>query len=358
MKKKIAIIFGGKSSEYSVSLESVCSVLSHIDRNEYDVYMIGIGQNGEWKHFEGSIQMIEKDEWYQEDLHDVMICPSPTKQCLLEVIEGHVYEVNVDAILPILHGKNGEDGTIQGMIQMSSIPLIGCDVLSSALCMDKHRAHELVKVNGIEVPCSLYLENQKAYDFKKKDILKLHLPLYIKPMKSGSSLGICRIESFDDLDDAIKQAFLHDDQVLVEEEVQGFEVGCAVKGIDELKVGRIDEIELSQGFFDFKEKYTLCSSKIHVPARISKDLEIQIQETAKRIYHILGCRIFARVDMFLTPDYRIVFNEVNTIPGFTAHSRYPSMMKEAGVSFQELLSELIEMGIKDANENTLSKRCL
>lgn len=351
MKKKIAIIFGGKSTEYSVSLESVCSVLSHIDREKYDIYMIGISQNGEWKHFEGSLEMIENDEWYQDHLHDVMVCPSPTKQCLLEVVKGQIQEVKVDAILPILHGKNGEDGTIQGMIQMSNIPLISCDVLSSALCMDKHKAHELVKMNGIEVPCSLYLENPQAYDVKKKDILKLQLPLYIKPIKSGSSLGICRIESFDNLDEAIKQAFLHDDQVLVEEEVQGFEVGCAVKGIDELQVGRVDEIELSQGFFDFKEKYNLYTSKIHVPARISKDLEKQIQETAKRIYHILGCHIFARVDMFLTPDHRIVFNEVNTIPGFTAHSRYPSMMKEVGVSFQELLSELIEMGIENANKN-------
>ena len=353
MKKTIAIIFGGKSTEYSVSLKSAYSVLSHMDRKKYDIYMIGISQNGEWKHFEGSLQMIENDEWYQENLHDVMVCPSPTKQCLLEVNQGHIQEVKVDAILPILHGKNGEDGTIQGMIQMSNIPLIGCDVLSSALCMDKHRAHELVKMNGIEVPHSLYLRNQKAYILKKKDILKLQLPLYIKPMKSGSSLGICRIESFDELDDAIKQAFLHDDQVLVEEEVQGFEVGCAVKGIDELQVGRVDEIELSKDFFDFKEKYTLCTSKIHVPARISETLEKQIQEVAKCIYHILDCRIFARVDMFLTPDHRIVFNEVNTIPGFTAHSRYPSMMKEAGVSFQELLSELIEMGIEDANKNIL-----
>ena len=349
MKKTIAIIFGGKSSEYSVSLESTYSVLSHIDFNKYDVYMIGIDSRGVWKHFDGDIEQIAKDQWYHEELNDVMISPCPHQHCLLEISQNQIKEVKVDAIFPILHGKNGEDGTIQGMIQMSNIALIGCDVLSSALCMDKHRAHELVKAGGIEVPQSIYLENQEAYPRKKESILAMQLPLYIKPIKSGSSLGICRIESFEDLDTAIQQAFLHDDQVLVEEEIKGFEVGCAVMGIDNLKTGRVDEIELTSGFFNFQEKYTLQTSQIHVPARISQEVEKRIQDTALKIYRLLGCRVLARVDMFLTKDNRIVFNEVNTIPGFTAHSRYPSMMKAVGLSFQELLSELIEMGLQDAN---------
>lgn len=353
MKKNIAIVFGGKSSEYSVSLESVCSVLRNIDRNRYDIYMIGINKNGEWKHYEGDIEYIENDNWDSDDLNQVMICPNPIKHCLWERNEEKIKEIVVDAIMPILHGKNGEDGTIQGMIQMANIPLIGCDVLSSALCMDKHKAHTLVKSHGIEVTSSFYLNNQKEYQNQKKNILKLKLPLYIKPIKSGSSLGMSRITSYDDLDDAIHQAFLFDNEVLIEEEVKGFEVGCAVMGVNELTVGRVDEIELSSGFFDFKEKYTLQTSHIYVPARISSSLEKKIQDTAKRIYKILGCRIFARVDMFLTPDYRIVFNEVNTIPGFTAHSRYPSMMNEAGITFKNLLTNLIEMGIEDANKNTL-----
>lgn len=351
MKKKIGVIFGGQSSEYSVSLESVSSLLKHIDQSRYDIYMIGINQNGEWKHFDGDIQDIENNTWDTSTFSEVLIDVS--HHCLLEINNECMSYVHVDALLPILHGKNGEDGTVQGMIQMAKIPLIGCGVLSSALCMDKYRAHELVKANGIDVPHSVYLSSQEVYQDKKMDILNLKLPLFIKPIKSGSSLGICRIDTFDDLDKAIQQAFLHDDEVIVEEEIPGFEVGCAVMGIDELVVGRVDEIELSSGFFDFKEKYNLITSQIHVPARITPILEKQIQETAKEIYRILGCRIFARVDMFLTPDHRIVFNEVNTIPGFTVHSRYPNMMKEAGISFQELLTQFIEMGIKDANKNNL-----
>lgn len=352
-KKKIGIIFGGKSSEYGVSLESCYSVLSHIDQNKFEIYMIGINQKGEWKHFEGDIQMIQNDTWDNQSLHSVYVSLDASKQCLIEVIDNKINEVHIDAIFPILHGKNGEDGTVQGIIQIANIPLIGCDLLSSALCMDKYKAHQLVEMNGIKTAKSVYLENQQVYSMKQKDIFKLKLPIYIKPLKAGSSLGISRIESFDLLDEAIQHSFQYDDEIIVEEEVEGFEVGCAVMGIDDLIVGRVDEIELSQGFFDFEEKYSLQTSKIHMPARIDKELEKKIQTIAKSIYKILGCRIFARVDMFLTPHHEIVFNEVNTIPGFTAHSRYPHMMEGAGIRFQELLTHLIEMGIEDANARTI-----
>ncbi len=351
--KKVAILFGGKSTEYSVSLESAYSVLSHLDNHKFEVYMIGINQRGEWKHFDGDISLIKDDKWDQEYLNPVTISLDPQQKCLLEMHNQKIEEVKLDAIFPILHGKNGEDGSVQGLIQISGISLIGCDVLSSALCMDKYRAHELVKAHGIEVSSCVYLQHQQDYQNKKSDIMKLSLPVYIKPVKSGSSLGMCRLESFDHLDQAVFEAFQYDDCVLIEEEVKGFEVGCAVMGNDVLKTGRVDEIELSSEFFDFQEKYTLQTSQIYVPARISPALESKIQETAKQIYRILGCQILARVDMFLTPDEHIVFNEVNTIPGFTAHSRYPMMMEKSGLSFQELLTQLIEMGIHYANQNTL-----
>jgi len=348
-KKTIAVIFGGKSTEYSVSLESSYAVLSHMDTDQYDIYMIGINQKGEWFHFEGSIDMIQNDTWQQDANHHVMICPEPTKQSVIEMTQIGIFYKHIDAILPIMHGKNGEDGTLQGLIQMSGIPLIGCGVLSSALCMDKQRAHDLVAKEGILVPKSIHLSSQKKYHMKKSDILKLQLPLYIKPIRSGSSYGISRIESFENLDEAIMKAFEYDDEVIVEEEVNGFEVGCAVMGRDVLTVGRVDEIELSSGFFDFEEKYTLKTSKIHMPARISAELEMKIQETAQLIYQILGCQVFARVDMFLTDHHEIVFNEVNTIPGFTAHSRYPNMMKGQGIDFTSLITQIIEMGLYNEN---------
>lgn len=354
-RKTIAILFGGKSTEYGVSLESSYAVLSHIDEEKFDVYMIGINQQGEWKHFEGDISMIQNDTWEQQAHHHIIICPEPAKQSIIELTDNSIQYVHIDALFPIMHGKNGEDGTLQGIIQMSGIPLIGCDVLSSAICMDKHRAHELVKQGGIQVPQSVYLPTKKSYLQKKNRILNMKLPLFIKPIHSGSSYGISRIEDFSLLDQAIDEAFEFDNEVIVEEEIEGFEVGCAVMGNQELTIGRVDEIELSSGFFNFEEKYTLKTSNIHMPARIDPKMEKKIQETAKNIYQILGCRVFARVDMFLTPDHQIVFNEVNTIPGFTSHSRYPNMMKGIGIEFKELLTRLIEMGIEDEDFRTYEK---
>lgn len=348
-RKKIAVIFGGKSTEYSISLKSAYSVLSNIDINRFDIYMIGINQKGQWKHFTGSIELIKENKWETDEMNTVYICPDPTKRSLMEIINHKIVYIEIDALFPVMHGKNGEDGTLQGLIEMSGIHLIGCSTLSSALCMDKYRAHELVKNFGIKVPNTNYLASKKQYAKKKADILNMELPLFIKPVHSGSSYGISCIETFNQLDKAVNEAFTYDNEVIIEEKINGFEVGCAIFGKNELKVGRVDEIELTADFFDFEEKYTLKTSKIHMPARISPDLEKKIQETAKQIYSILGCQIFARVDMFLTKDNEIIFNEVNTIPGFTTHSRYPKMMNGIGISFTDLITQLIEMGFDDEN---------
>ncbi len=347
-KRTIAILFGGKSSEYSVSLESAYAVLSHIDKTRYDIYMVGITQKGEWFHFEGDIEKIKNDTWKDEFMNHVMICPEPQRQSFIELTKIGIFYKQIDAIMPIMHGKNGEDGTLQGIVTMANIPLIGCGVLSSSLCMDKYRAHEIVEKNGIQTPYAIVASTYNIQSQKEK-IFNMNLPLYIKPVHAGSSYGMSRIDCFEKLDEALKEAFHYDDEVIIEEEVHGFEVGCAIMGIEELTVGRVDEIELTKGFFDFKEKYTLQTSSIHMPARIPQEIEMKVQETAKRIYRLLGCRVFARVDMFLTPSYDIVFNEVNTIPGFTSHSRYPHMMQGIGMDFQTLITQLIEMGLQNAN---------
>ncbi len=246
----------------------------------------------------------------------------------------------------MLHGKNGEDGTVQGMLELAGIPFVGCDTLSSALCMDKDRAHKLVAAAGIEVPKSVVFCEENRGEALQTVLSDFSLPFFVKPVRAGSSFGISRITEFSELEGAVDEAFSHDSEVIVEENIDGFEVGCAVMGINALTVGRVDEIELSEGFFDFTEKYTLRSSRIHMPARIDEAKEKQIQETAKTIYRALGCSGFARVDMFLTPSGSIVFNEVNTIPGFTSHSRYPNMMKGIGMSFPRMLDRLIGLYVK------------
>ena len=173
----------------------------------------------------------------------------------------------------------------------------------------------------------------------------LTYPLFVKPVRAGSSFGITKIYKEDELQTAVKLAFEHDDKVIIEENIDGFEVGCAVLGKNDLIVGRVDEIELADGFFDYTEKYTLKTSKIYMPARMDALCEKRVQETAVAIYKTLGCSGFARVDMFLKPSGEIVFNEVNTIPGFTSHSRYPNMMKGIGISFKEMLDKLIGLYI-------------
>ena len=245
----------------------------------------------------------------------------------------------MDLVFPVLHGKNGEDGTLQGIFELSGIPRIGCNTLSSALCMDKDRAHKLVSLAGIAVPKSVTFNRFSMDDTLSK--ADLTYPLFVKPVRAGSSFGITKIFTQQELSTAIELAFEHDTEVIVEEAVDGFEVGCAVLGTDMLTVGRVDEIELSDGFFDYAEKYTLKTSKIHMPARISPETEKQIQKAAVTIYKALSCSGFARVDMFLTTSGEIVFNEVNTIPGFTSHSRYPNMMKGIGLSFADMLDRLI-----------------
>lgn len=372
LKKNIAIMFGGHSSEYSVSLESSSAVIRNLNREKYNPVLVGITQEGEWFHFTGEVEKIAADTWCNEtDCRPAMLSPNPKKKALL-VFEGErVAEIAVDAALPVMHGKNGEDGTLQGLIELAQIPLIGCNTLASALCMDKDRAHKLVQMAGIRVPQAIVLEesvrkenvlpsaeeplgqgalNQndlaKENERAARDFARLiGFPIFVKPVKAGSSYGVTKVMDEEQLLPALRLAFSYDNQVILEENIDGFEVGCAVLGTRELIVGEVDEIELSGGFFDFTEKYTLKTSAIHVPARISKEKAAEVKATAKKIYRALGCTGFARVDMFLMPCGEIVFNEVNTIPGFTEHSRYPGMMKAAGISFADIVERVIETAL-------------
>ena len=343
---KIAVFFGGCSSEYSVSLESAYSVINNLNREKYEPVPVGITENGKWYYFSGDVAKIREDQWLNEkDCIPATLSPDRGERKLLLFRGDKVETVTIDAAFPVMHGRNGEDGTIQGLIELAGIPLVGCGVLSSALCMDKDRAHKLAEYAGIRVP--------KAIAFGK--IYDLHAvldfadstgyPLFVKPVKAGSSYGVTKVSDKANLMAAIELAFQYDNEVIVEEAIPGFEVGCAVLGNDELMVGEVDEIELAGGFFDFTEKYTLKTSAIHVPARVDRETSDRLKDTAKRLYRILGCSGFARVDMFLKPDGEIVFNEVNTIPGFTEHSRYPGMMKAAGHSFGEVVEKVVELAL-------------
>lgn len=346
--KNIMVLFGGHSPEYGVSLQSAEAVLSHMDRRKYEPVPVGITHAGDWFYYAGDIKKIGDDTWCAgEGCVPAAVSFQRSRPGLLLLRKGGTEYLKIDAALPILHGKNGEDGTVQGTLELAGIPTAGCGVLSSALCMDKDRAHKLAKEAGVRVPASFVCGKRADREEVFKQAEQIGYPLFVKPVKAGSSYGITKVGGQSGLPEALERAFAYDERVIVEECISGFEVGCAVLGTEELIVGEVDEIELSTGFFDFTEKYTLKTSAIHVPARISRETAERVKETAKTIYRALDCRGFARVDMFLSGQ-EIVFNEVNTIPGFTAHSRFPNMMKAAGISFAELISSILEEVCGDA----------
>jgi len=277
----------------------------------------------------------------------VYISPSKSDREIIEVKNQVLIHTKIDIAFPILHGKNGEDGTLQGLLEMSGIRYVGCNVATSSICIDKDYAHKIVSYAGFNVPSSLaidYKTNQKEInDFSEK----VGYPIYAKPAKEGSSIGITKAKNNHELLQGIDEALKFDKKVVLEENINGFEVGCAILGNDDLIVGTVDEIEIPNGFFDFKEKYTLEHSKIHLPARIDSELSERIKETAKGIYRALGCTGLSRVDMFVDKEKKIIFNEVNTLPGFTTGSRFPNMLLHSGIEYKDILDKLIELAMQE-----------
>lgn len=336
---KVAVLFGGRSSEHSVSLQSAHAVLEAMARTRFTAVPVGITEAGRWLWYRGALEAIPSGAWEAGDCLPVTLSPDPAVHGL--IVDGGE-ALRLDAAFPVLHGKNGEDGTVQGLLALGGVPCVGCGVLASAVCMDKDAAHRLAHEAGIAVPAGVALARDGDFFAAAR---RIGFPVFVKPVRAGSSYGITRVESEAGLAEAVALAFAHDSRVLIEEAVAGFEVGCAVLGSDgTLTAGEVDEIELPPacGLFDYTEKYSLKTARIHMPARLPDAERERIRAAAKTVYRALGCESFARVDLFYTPEGRIVFNEVNTIPGFTAHSRFPAMMRGVGLDFDALVARLIE----------------
>ena len=344
-RKTILVLFGGCSTEYAVSLQSAAAVLDQMDPEKFRALPVGITREGRWLRYLGSTAALPENQWQKQDCVPCTLTLD-RGSCELLWLDGSGRRERFDAAFPVLHGKNGEDGTVQGIFELAGVPVIGCGMLSSALCMDKDRAHKLAKLAGVEVPNSAMFRRGAGREELFSAARALGWPLFVKPVRAGSSFGISRVEKPEQLEEAVREAFCHDSEILLEKAIPGFEVGCAVLGNQVLTVGAVDEISLSRGFFNYEEKYTLKTSAIHCPARIAPEKAAEIQAAAQTVYRALGCRVFARVDLFLTPEGRIVFNEVNTIPGFTSHSRYPSMMKAIGLDLRTLVTRMIELGVQ------------
>lgn len=343
-KLKLGVVFGGASSEYSVSLHSTASFLRQIHRENYDLTMIGIDQQGQFYVYTGSIDDIEHDTWKKDET----CTPCAWVQNGVLVLDEKQAKIDLDCVFPVLHGKNGEDGLIQGLLELMHIHYVGCDVMSSAMSMDKEIMHILCKEANI--PCADYVclhavgKNPTFEEIQSQ----IPLPWIVKPCNAGSSYGVHFVENKAEFEEACKDAFYYDGRgkILVEKVIKGFEIGCAVMGNEEVFTGSIDEIEITGGFFDFEGKYEMKGANIYCPARIDEATFKQAQELARRTFIAMNCCGMARVDMFVTEDKEVVLNELNTIPGFTATSRYPSMMKEAGIEFGDLIDRLIQLAMQ------------
>ncbi|SFI49261.1 D-alanine---D-serine ligase [Paenibacillus sp. UNC496MF] len=349
MNDKIAlgVLFGGASTEYAVSLSSAAAVIRELDRSKYDLTLIGITRDGRWLRYFGGEDDIRDDRWAAHPgCVTAFLSPDRSRKGLFELAGTEYRFTPLDAVFPVLHGRNGEDGTLQGLLELADLPFVGCGSLSSAVCMDKAVAKTLVEAAGVRVPEAATLTAAQWAAGERGGLDRLAYPVYVKPARSGSSIGITKAHGPAELEAGIAEALRHDDKLVVETHVDGVEIGCAVLGGTELFAGALDEIELSGGFFDHDEKYSLRTSSIHLPARIGKAKTDEARETALRVYRALGCSGYARVDLFLAADGALYFNEANTIPGFTPASRYPNMMRAAGLAFPDLLDRLVEEALR------------
>ncbi|MBC2906826.1 D-alanine--(R)-lactate ligase [Streptomyces cupreus] len=343
-KLKVGIIFGGRSEEHPISIKSAQEVTRNLDAEKYEPFYIGITKDGAWKLCDGP-----DTDWENGNCRPAALSPDSTVHGLLVQEEGQEqgrYEtIPLDVVLPVLHGKRGEDGAMQGLLELSGIPYVGCDVQSSALCMDKSLAYTVAASAGIATPNFWTVAADQNIDPGL-----LTYPVFVKPARSGSSFGVTKVSRAEELQSAVETARQYDAKVLIEEAVVGSEIGCAILGNElDLIAGEVDRIALTHGFFrihqeDAPETGSDNSTAI-VPADIPAESRLLVQETAMAVYRALGCSGLARVDLFLKEDGAVVLNEVNTFPGMTSYSRYPRMMAAAGVPLGEVIDRILSLAL-------------
>ncbi|MCQ2456488.1 MAG: D-alanine--D-alanine ligase [Clostridia bacterium] len=344
MKKNIAILFGGKSSEYEVSLSSVYGVLSNIDREKYNLYTIGITKDGTWYLYDGDAESIRENTWAGHDTKPLFISPDNGKSTVCYKDGDRVTEIKLDAVLPMLHGKFGEDGQIQGLFSVMGVPVVGCSHASSAVCMDKAMTKAIVMGTGVrQAKAVIYRAGEDRQSAMNEAEEKLGYPMFIKPACAGSSVGITKVWDRQHLKDAIAVALCEDSKVLIEETITGIETEVAVleeKGKYTVSVPAEIDVGSSE-FYDYETKYISDNSSFYIPARIPQEKIDEVRGYAEKIFRALDCRGFSRVDFFYTSEGEFVFNEINTIPGFTPISMYPKLMIHTGISYGELIDRLI-----------------
>ena len=343
-KQNVAVIFGGQSSEHEVSCKSAINVIRGLDEDKYNVHLVGITKEGFWKHVK-SVEDIENDTWKQSK-EKAVISPDRQQKGIIVMSEDHTYEtIPVDVIFPVLHGMYGEDGTIQGLFDLSGIPYVGCGVLASAVAMDKISTKIFVDRLGI---CQAKYVTDTARGCGHIDKTmddcerKLGYPVFVKPSNAGSSQGVSKASNREELAAAIKLAKKHDRRVLIEEMITGREIECAVLGNDDVEPSMPGEILAAADFYDYDAKYNNPDSQTDTHPELNEDVREEVRHDAVRIFKTISGAGLSRVDFFVEDKTnRVVFNEINTMPGFTNISMYPMLWKEMGKEKSSLLNALI-----------------
>ena len=348
MKETLVVLFGGQSSEHVVSCMSAANVIDQIDKNKYDLLLIGITEEGQWI-LTPSVDEIRNDTCRSGKTHAVL-SPDATKKCVI-ISEGDVTkEVKVDMVFPVLHGLRGEDGTVQGLLELARIPYVGCGVLASAVSMDKLYTKLIVDNLGIRQADYVPVRRSQLQDMDSVIAAiekKLSYPVFVKPSNAGSSRGVNKAENKEELIFALNEAAKHDRKILVEETIIGHEVECAVfgGGLREVKASGVGEIMAAAEFYDFDAKYYNAESKTVVDPELPGNAAEDVRKAAVEIFQAVDGYGLSIVDFFVTDAGEVVFNEINTLPGFTAISMYPKLMESVGVGFDELIDKLLQLAV-------------
>lgn len=348
-KLKVGILFGGKSAEHEVSLQSAKNVADAIDRDKYDVALIGIDKAGEWLLPDQSQYLLNATDpklikLNNENRESVALVPQSGGK--LSNLSGGDVRSSVDVVFPILHGPFGEDGTVQGLLKLAGVPFVGAGVLGSAAGMDKDVMKRLLRDADIPIARSLTFRHGNVLDFEAISG-EIGLPLFVKPANMGSSVGVHKVTGQDTFDEAVQDAFAYDTKILIEEFIEGRELECAVLGNLEPEASVVGEIIPSHDFYSYEAKYIdEHGAGLEIPADIPDTVSEKIRDLAIRTFQTLECEGLGRVDCFLKSDGEIIVNEINTIPGFTKISMYPRLWEASGVSYTDLISKLIELGLE------------
>lgn len=346
----LCCLFGGKSTEYEVSLMSVCSVLQHVNRERFEVVTLGVTKEGKWLYYDGDTEKIRDNTWFEDSAHTAPAMFSPDSgsgMLWIRTPEGGWREKHIDVVFPVMHGANAEDGSMQGLLTLCGIPFVGPGCCASAIAMDKIYTKLILQNFGIpQARFCVVRRGEQTEEWMPRTEPLGGFPLFVKPANAGSSVGSAKARDEEQLRAAVADALRYDSRVLIEQYIAGKEVECAVMGNDAPKASTPGQIDPGSDFYDYETKYITDTSKERIPAPVQPQTAAMIQQYALQIYRVLGCRGLSRVDFFVAGEgerERVVFNEINTLPGFTSISMYPKLFIYDGMPYSQIIDRLVDL---------------